>query len=71
MLLSLQNYMYVAKAAGKLDADIRLKRISDEYNTNISLEWWTLTSINSSNMVIVFYSERVTRPIFSLLVENG
>ena len=52
--------------------------VTDENNVNISQEWWKLQGFNnlpfnqnSSDILMVIYSERVSQPIFSFIAGLG
>jgi len=46
----------------------------DDGNVSLTQEWWTLSSdagSNSSDVVMIIYSERVSQPIFSFIAGLG
>jgi len=74
--------MYIYIAGGEfVNANVSLQNntITGENGRNISQEWWILEGIsdpqlpgqNSSDVVMIFYSERVSQPIFSFVAGLG
>ena len=74
---------YVCIFAGGRGVDVGIniqdRTITDENEVQISQEWWILEGIsdlgsavqNSSDVIIVFYSQKVNQPIFSFVTGLG
>ena len=78
MFTQLVNALHIT-GGELLNGTIGLQNISvmGENNGSILQEWWSLsggnpiTNKNSSDVIIVFYSERVSQPIFSFIAGIG
>ena len=75
------SYICIFAGGNLVNANISIRNttITDENGAQISQEWWILEGIsdqrfptqNSSNVVMVFYSERVSQAIFSFVAGIG
>ena len=71
---------YVCIFAGGRGVDVGIniqdRTITDENEVQISQEWWILEGIssavqNSSEVIMVFYSQKINQPIFSFVTGLG
>jgi len=57
-----------------VQTSLQSRTIINDDNVSITQEWWTLSpdmGSNSSDVVMIFYSERVSQPIFSFIAGLG
>ena len=68
---SIQSYEYawMLLDRSKLDAHVTLHNRS--ITGSVNQEWWTLSPNDSSDVVLIIYSDSINLPIFSFISSRG